>query len=292
VTEPEPEARTKSTRRPLKALVAAVVVASVAGCSGDGRARFAYDASAPLAARSSAAVGRGRITIQQVSFRVENRRLHGLLALPETARPAPGVLLSPEGVRDRESLGEEASALARHGLVALAVDGPWAATGVSWPTCGDRDYGLSRWSVIALRRALDFLQHRAEVDADRLGVAGFSYSAWTVGVLSAVDDRPRALVLESGEATMTRFLEETCGATSGRYLARMAVFDPIDYVRRAKKPILFQNARHDEFWPLREMRRLAAAAPNGEVRWYDATHDLNAQAVGDRVAWLVDHLER
>jgi uncharacterized protein len=50
---------------------------------------------------------------------------------------------------------------------------------------------------------------------------------------------------------------------------------------------LLQNGRSDEFVPGYEAEELHTAAPQPkEVRWYNAGHSLNQQAVVDRHRWL------
>lgn len=67
----------------------------------------------------------------------------------------------------------------------------------------------------------------------------------------------------------------------------MAPIEPIRFVGHANIPLLLQNGRFDEFVPGYEAEELHAAAPQPkEVRWYDAGHSLNQQAVVDRHRWL------
>jgi hypothetical protein len=52
-------------------------------------------------------------------------------------------------------------------------------------------------------------------------------------------------------------------------------------------PVLFQFATRDKFVTKATADALveSAAGPK-EVRWYDAEHELNADAARDRLAWL------
>jgi dienelactone hydrolase len=254
---------------------------------------FRYDASRPLAVAVDRESIEQGITVRRVSFAVPGIRLRAYLLLPRAGERRPGIVIAPEGVADRESFFGEGVALARRGAVVLLVDGPWAAAELrNWPTCRRRrDYSEVVRSVIELRRALDLLTSLAQVDATRLAVGGYSYSAWTTGILAGVDRRPKAFVLASGEATMTRFLAERCGRHRS-YVEPMRVFDTVRYVgHAAPAALLFQNGTRDEYWPRRSMVALQRAASRPKtIRWYRAAHSLNAAARRDRIAWLAVRL--
>jgi dienelactone hydrolase len=231
------------------------------------------------------------VHIQDGSFPASGLRLHALLLVPGNGGRHPGVVIAPEGVGDRTNFLDEGIALARRGAVVLLLDGPWQAANIfGWPTCTKRDRREVIRSVIEMRRGIDLLTRRPEVAPDSIAVVGFSYSAWTTGILAGVDRRPRSFVLESGEATMTRFATGRCGG--GAYRDLMRPFDPVLYVGHARKAaLLFQNARFDQYWTRPEMVALyrAAKAPK-TIRWYDADHSLNAAAMRDRIAWLAKRL--
>lgn len=253
---------------------------------------FDYSRQQPLRFRVEARRVEEGVPVQEVSFEVPGLRLDALLVLPPTKGRHPAVLIAPEGVHDRHAFEREGRALARRGLVVLLLDGPWvAAQLLTWPTCTNQDRAEVVRSVVELRRGLDVLSRRPEVDPSRLAVAGYSYSAWTAGILAGVDRRPRAFVLESGEATMTRFLREECG-TRDAYVQRMRPLDPVLYVGGAPvAAFLFQNATSDQYWPRAEMVALQRAARGRKtIRWYDTAHSLDEQAERDRIAWLVKTL--
>ncbi|MBA3578387.1 MAG: hypothetical protein H0W42_00215 [Gemmatimonadaceae bacterium] len=51
--------------------------------------------------------------------------------------------------------------------------------------------------------------------------------------------------------------------------------------------LLLQNGRFDTLVPMHDAEDLQAAAPEPRtIRWYDAGHGLNQQAMFDRLNWL------
>jgi predicted esterase len=70
--------------------------------------------------------------------------------------------------------------------------------------------------------------------------------------------------------------------------------DPVRYVpRAAPASLLFQNGTRDPVSPRADVNAyVGAASTPKEQRWYDAGHELNAQAFAERDAWLVKLLLR
>lgn len=95
--------------------------------------------------------------------------------------------------------------LARAGAVSISIDAPWARP-EPWKTEDegghithpevDRDIYVQ--TVVDLRRAVDILLSRNDVDPKRIGFVGHSYGATWGGVLAGVEKRIRTYVLMAG----------------------------------------------------------------------------------------------
>ena len=165
----------------------------------------------------------------------------------------------------REYFLSEARALAPAGVVSLLIDAPFAREG-AMPlfTYTDRDRDEIVQSVVDVRRALDILGARPQVDAHRIAFVGSGYGATVGAILAGVEKRFKAFVLISGAAKATALLrmlptpdmaklEET--GVLDLYLARMTVVDSDQWVARPRSaPILFQ-------WGERERPVSRARAP-------------------------------
>jgi cephalosporin-C deacetylase-like acetyl esterase len=123
--------------------------------------------------------------------------------------------------------------------------------------------------VVDARRALDLLSARADVDASRLGVVGFSLGAQIAAILAGDDARPRAVDVIGGRGNdVTRF-----------------------WIRRAKAQLLFQAGLRDQVVPHGALFALMAAAPGTpEIRWYDTGHDVSPQIEADLDAFMAHTL--
>ena len=64
--------------------------------------------------------------------------------------------------------------------------------------------------------------------------------------------------------------------------------DPLRFVAlAAPSKLLFQDGRRDRVVPRAALLALSGRASSPkEIRWYDADHGLNAQALRDQRAWL------
>ena len=227
--------------------------------------------------------------------------------VPDTAGRFPAVIFQHgAGDASRADFRAEGEDLARAGVASLLVDAPLARPGSrAWLTFQLRDRAGYVQNVVDMRRGVDLLERRPEVDATRIALVGHSYGGSIAGVVAGVESRIDAVVVMAGPGRMTDFFRREGRAWVARapvrlrpsrrrqltrYLAHMRAVDAAEHVGRAKAPILFQFGRHDEL-PAAWFRTYVAAAPPGQrVEWYDAGHGLCDCATRDRKAWLLERL--
>jgi Tol biopolymer transport system component/dienelactone hydrolase len=271
---------------------------------------FDYD---PKAALDIQEVGAGQhdagFTTHDVSFASsKGGRVPAYLVVPDGPGPFAGLLLMPGsgGIRGGPLL-RYAQDLAKTGVVSLLMDGPEAR----FP----HDGPLFRWTeedreiivqyVVDLRRGVDLLTARPEVDPKRLGYIGIGFSGAMGGVLAGVDKRIKAYVLNAAPANyvteimapshpLYAALHEVPQAQQQRWAAAYDPVQPDHYIGRAAPAALFfQPVVHDTFTTKAESERLyqAASAPK-QITWYDATRDtsLNAETIRDQLAWFKTEL--
>jgi hypothetical protein len=186
-------------------------------------------------------------------------------------RPAPAILYvcghSPSK-KDGVSYGNKTKYqhhgawFARNGYVCLVIDtlqlgeiegihhGTYRENMWWWNAMGYTSAGVEAWNAM---RALDYLETRPEVDANRLGVTGRSgggaYSWW----LAALDDRIKAAVPVAGITSLENHIVDGCveGHCDCMYLVHTY---PWDYAQVAAlvapRPLLLANTDHDTIFPL------------------------------------------
>lgn len=156
----------------------------------------------------------------------------------------------------------------------------------------DRDSVIKQ--VIQLRRGLDLLDSRKDVDPSRVAVVGHDYGAMYATMLAAVDrSRVRALVVMAADATMSNwfvtFFLDLPADRVGPYRRMLSSVDPIHYLGHGPQRMLLQYATDDVYIPHAVAQRMRdAAGPTATFLEYDTDHELHvpaAQADRDAFVW-------
>lgn len=129
---------------------------------------------------------------EDIEFTSDGITLRGWLYLPEgQSSSVPAVVLAGGWCYVRELvMPYYAEAFAQAGVAALVFD--YQNLGVS---DGDNRQHLDPWAQIRdYQNALSYLETRREIDNDRLGAWGISYSGGHVLILAAIDPRVRTIV--------------------------------------------------------------------------------------------------
>jgi fermentation-respiration switch protein FrsA (DUF1100 family) len=129
---------------------------------------------------------------EDVEFDADGVRLRGWLYLPDDAtRPVPAVVMAHGFSAVKEMyLDAYAEVFAEAGLAALVFDN--RNFGAS---DGDPRQEIDPWAQVRdYRDAITWVRTRSEVDAERIGVWGSSYSGGHVLVLGAIDRRIKCVV--------------------------------------------------------------------------------------------------
>lgn len=228
-----------------------------------------------------------------------------VLAPAKTGSRRPGVVFGHWGQGDRAEFLPEARALARAGAVCILIDYPWRRPAPWYADADDiaetdKAIQLQAQAVVDLRRAVDVLLARADVDPGRIGYVGHSYGAQFGAILAAVDKRFKAAVLMAGIPDMEALVLEGKGPGLDNFreqqrekipgaLRKLRATAAAEFVPYAAPvQLLFQFARHErEFTEPAMERYFRAASEPKQVLWYDTGHELNdPQALADRTRWL------
>jgi len=146
----------------------------------------------------------------------------------------------------------------------------------------DRDSVVKQ--VLQLRRGLDLLDARSDVDRSRVAVVGHDYGAMYATLLSAVDrSRVHATVVMAADATwvdwFVNFFIDVPPDQLPAYTALLSTVDPVAFVGHTPGRLLLQYARDDFFIPLSVAHQMRdAAGPNAVFRTYASDHSLDVPA--------------
>jgi dienelactone hydrolase len=270
------------------------------------RRLFDYNQNAPLDIRTVSVINRNGVRIYDINYASpKSGRVTAYLVTPVARGRFAGIVFGHWGLGTRTEFLPEAILYAKAGVVSLLVDdldvrpAPWRRNAPGSEPEGVRTNFIQ--SVVDLRRGIDLLRARSDVDPNRIAYVGHSAGAHWGAILSAVDKRLKTIVLMAGIPSETTILLEsddpdyidfrksTPKEQLDNYFKTVKPLDAINCVpHAAPTPLLFQFARFERYFNEASMRRYAEAASEPKlVLWYDTGHELNElQALLDRANWL------
>jgi dienelactone hydrolase len=270
---------------------------------------FAYDRNAPLDIKELGVEQRGNIAVHDITYASpKGGVVPAFLVIPSGKGPFPAVVWghwywSNSPARNRTEFLDEAVAFAQSGVVSLLTDGPIARPGHvenNEPLNEQQITDLVQ-SVVDMRRGVDVLSSRKEVDSKRLAYVGHSYNAAVGAILSGTDRRFRAFVLMAGALSdkvgvrspaYQNFRSKVGPEKFDAFMKKYEWTDPGRYLAHASPAFVFlQFANQEEFLTPELSRGFAALASTPKrSKFYEAPHALNAEARRDRLAFLAEQL--
>lgn len=257
---------------------------------------FNYDAALPLHAKVEKQKETQTYTLYHVIYNsTHNEKVTALFSVPKAAKfPLPYILFQ-HGLTNKKEyvtdwLGADAAGmLAKEGVGVLAVDAVFHGERQKVGMKGFNMFGFGPYpylardsmvqSVVDLRRAVDFLYSRDEVDKNKICYMGESMGAILGGTFTGIEKRVRAVVLVVGGGGL-EFLFETSllGMKKGdiKKAVRDILFfvDPLYWVAQiSPRPLLMVNALKDSLMPKDAAERLYKKAKEPKkIVWVDSEH--------------------
>jgi dienelactone hydrolase len=258
---------------------------------------YDYDSSAPFEEQEVKSEEKDGATVHDLSYAGPNGRITAFYVVPAGDGPFPAVLFMPGAPGARFTFFSEAVELAKRGIASLLPDPPYARPPIEDVvefTPADRD-GIVQ-EVVEMRRAVDFLVSKDEIDPSRLGYVGFSWGGSLGANFAGVERRVGSFVLMSAiprlSADMTALAEERGVDAPEGYEEAMKPIDAVDYLPHVAPNALFLQFGSEDTRPSPEMGKevQAAASMPKQAKWYEGGHELNDQARAEREDWLAERL--
>jgi cephalosporin-C deacetylase-like acetyl esterase len=270
---------------------------------------FAYDAKKPLnlTIGKSEAPTAGATVFEIFYDSPKGGRVSGYLVVPSGKGLFAAIVYMHWGQGNRGEFLSEAVEMAQRGAIGIMIDAPYWRPDVPPPAEGnkaesERDGYIQM--VMDLRRAVDVLVARKDVDPDRIGYIGHSLGATWGAPLAAVEKRIKVFVLMGGLPKVPpdwdddSFYQQVQRAMTPRaeFDKEAAVLGPIEPERFAANTgpakIYFQWAQHDMYISQKSADEYfnAVGGPK-EQKWYFTSHEFNdAESKSDRASWLMHAL--
>ena len=232
-------------------------------------------------------------------------RVPATLLVPTGASsPFAGIILMHGLPGNRSNNALFARRLVATGAVVLMIDAPFARpdnrSRLSWPlTFSEVDRLEQIQLMVDLRRAVDLLSAREDVDSERLAYIGYSYGAAMGGLLAGIEPRIKAFGLMVGDGGLISHFTSADGTPSFEldrlsdeelqtWLDLMQPIEPIRFVgRAAPSSLFFQNALQDEAVARDDaLAYQAAGSEPKKIEWYESNHGLPDEAFQHMADWL------
>jgi len=243
------------------------------------------------------------LLLYNVSFAsVHDKRVTGLLSIPTEREKRFPVVILLHGLGDRKTVdyieaGNQYLLQAGYAVLRIDIDNH-----------GDRkkyDYefelteGLRYWTrdlvaqtVFDLRRSVDFLATRKEINAEKIGFFGISLGGVIGTIFSGVDERVKVPVIALAGGNLSLMFGMDAFSEDAKDF--FSIIDPINFVQQiAPRPLLMINAENDEIVnPITSKLLFAKAKEPKEIIWYPSRHrDLPIdQAYPAAIKWFQKHL--
>ena len=270
---------------------------------------FGYDATKPL----NLTTGKPEtpttgVTAFEISYdSPKGGRVPGYLVVPSEKGPFPAIVYMHWGQGNKGEFLSEAVERARSGAIGIMIDAPYWRPDVPPPAKGkeaesERDGYIQM--VVDLRRAVDVLVARKDVDPDRIGYVGHSLGATWGAPLAAAEKRIKVFILMGGLPRVPpdwdddSFYQGVQRATTPRAefdkeAAALALIEPEKFaLKTGPAKIYFQWAQHDMYISRKSADEYfnSVGGPK-EQKWYFTSHEFNdSESKFDRTSWLIDTL--
>jgi dienelactone hydrolase len=272
---------------------------------------FDYDQSAPLDVQEKSTAKRGDVSVLDITYASpKGGRVPAYLVVPDGKGPFAAVIWghwywgnSP--ARNRSEFLDEAVALGATGVVSLLTDGPIARPGhvEDKDPLSERQAAELIQQIIDMRRGVDLLLARKDVDPQRIAYVGHSYNATVGAFLSGIEKRFKAFVLMAGglsdEVDMKSkeyqgFRQKIGPEKFDAFEAKYRWLDPGKFVSHASPAFVFLQYGTKDLpflTPERAREYARVVSEPKKFQLYEAPHALNAEARRDRLTFLAEQLK-
>ena len=270
---------------------------------------YEYDREIPFELKTVEKVENDDYVREKIVFNgINNSQVTGYLAIPKTGKSPYPCVLQMHGMNVSKSdfweeeyhYGELVTmGLLSEGYAVLALDMPYHGERLYEndfePTLitlfrkgwGYRIRDMIVQSTIEYRRAIDYLETRGDIDANRIGAIGYSLGSVVTMVLTGIDKRIRTCVICS-----TAIMRPLDFMPPEEHLTGFASQTFAGSIK--EQPFLMLAAKNDNFnCTVEHAEQLfnLVGSKKKELIFYDSGHKLPPEHAPVAIDWLVDNLK-
>ncbi len=254
---------------------------------------YEYDLTQPLKPEVTELQKNDRYTKYHVFYSsTSGERVPAYFFVPTKGKgPFPCLIVMHGSGGSKEDFGIFYDYLAPRGFAILAVDAAFHGERKSEDIRAEKaDWYQTRsmiiQTVIDLRRGIDWLETRPEVDPERIGYIGASQGSFIGSIFTGIDKRVKAAALLVGGADFRVFFRNSqipSIVLMRNYMTPeqldavaddLGVIDPKNYIPSiSPRALLFINGKNDYIISPAAAKRLQELAKEPkEISWYDGGH--------------------
>jgi len=271
---------------------------------------YVYDKSLPLNAAEELFRETETCDIYKVYFDSANgERVPGLLSVPKGPGKFPCIVFLHGYGGSKGDILPAAGQVAAEGYAIMAIDAEFhgerkeEGKALYSPNLEESRNGIIQ-TVIDLRRAVDYLETKLEIDSERIGYVGGSMGGILGAIFIGVEPRVKAAALLVAGGNMSLMIRESQhsaipaireylsehGISYGDLQELLNPVDPINFIANfSPRPVVFHLGKYDRVVPAEAGEQLyEAAGEPKQVYWYDSGHDIPLDLVLSRVLDFMD----
>ncbi|MBD0776778.1 acetylxylan esterase [Maribacter sp. ANRC-HE7] len=264
---------------------------------------YEYDKAIPLRDTTRIVLDTTDYQTFSISYNsVHDQRVSGLLSIPKNiAKPIPTIILM-HGLGDHKAVDYVAygnESFLKNGYAVLRIDisghGERKKEFYDFDLTGPNKYwtrNIVSQTVFDLRRAIDLIETKSELDPDRIGYYGISLGGIIGSIFCGVDHRVKVPVLALAGGQLNLLYGKQ--AVSKEVKDFLGIIEPLNFIADiSPRPLLMLNAKNDEIVPPIMSKLLyKKAKKQKEIIWYDAKHrDAPLDIIyGDGLDWFNQNL--
>jgi len=278
--------------------------------TGDFSSFYTYDETLPLSVMEEAIIDENTYIVCRVHFdSVNAERVPGLLSIPKGQENVPCIVFLHGYGGSKEDVLTLTELAADEGYALMAIDAEFhGERKEDGKALYSLDLNASRngiiQTVIDLRRAVDYLETRPEIDKAKIGYVGGSMGGILGAIFIGVEPRIKAAALLVAGGNMSLMIREsqhyavpgireyleTQGVSDRELQEFLDPVDPINFIRNfTPRPVVFHLGKFDQIVPAGAGEQLYEMAGEPKsVYWYDSGHDLPLELVLVRILDFMD----
>ena len=244
---------------------------------------YEYDKEIPLQDSIKLIKDTTDFKLYNITYRsVHNKRVTALLTVPNNVSEPLPVIILLHGKGDRKTVdyiefGNDF--FSKNGYAVLRLDvsnhGDRIENEFDFSFTGKHKYwtrNIISQTVFDLRRAVDFIEVREELDQNNIGFFGISLGGITGAVFCGVDKRVKVPVFALAGGQMNLMFGTS--ALSSDTKDYLSIIEPMNFVEQiSPRPLLMLNAENDDIvLPMMSKLLYKKAEKPKNIIWYPAKH--------------------